>query len=106
MKLYEIVLPLYTNSGDDCDEAHEAWRRKALDVAGRFTECPDAHGFWEDGGKLYNERVRPYHVICTESQWAILLDAAFGLFPGQLAICHACLGVAKIEPRNEWHARF
>jgi len=105
MKLYEILLPLNTNSGDDYDEAHEAWRRKALDIVGGFTELPDAHGFWMDGGKLYNDRMRAYRVACTPEQWAALLDAAFCLFADQAAIFHAKIGTAEIVTRDEWHMR-
>lgn len=103
MQMFEILLPLYTNSGDDYDDAHEAFRRKVLDTVGGFTELPDCHGFWMDGGKLYNDRVRPYHIACdVPVQWSRILDAAFALFPDQLSICHTRLGVARITSREAW----
>jgi len=105
MRLYEITLPLYTNSGDDYDEAHEAWRRKALDVAGGFTQLPDGSmGYWLDGDKLYAEGVRVYRVACEPAQWFRLLEAAFGLFPDQITIFHAEVGDGTITSRDEWRA--
>jgi hypothetical protein len=103
MKLYLFALPLFTNGGGDYDEAHELWRRKALDLAGGFTELPDAHGFWMDGNKLYNDRIRHYHVACEPEVYAALLGEAFKLFPDQVSIFTAELGTAEIITRQEWN---
>ena len=105
MRFYMIALPLYTNGGDDYDDAHEQWRRSALKHAGGFTELGDAHGFWMDGDKLYTDRIRQYQVACEPEQWVALVDAAFALFADQEAIFSADIGAPEIVSRKEWQAR-
>jgi hypothetical protein len=106
MRLYEITLPLETNNGDDYDEAHEAFRRKVLDVAHGFTELPDAHGFWLEGNRLYNVRVRAYRIVCTyPRQWRGIFDAAIMLFHDQEAFFYAEIGRAIIVSRRTWRAK-
>lgn len=102
-KLYEITLPLETNSGGDYDEAHEMWRRRALDTVGGYTEQPDAYGAWLDGkaDKLYMDRVRAYRVMCSPEQWEVLVVAAFELFTDQVAIFHAVIGQGEILTRGD-----
>jgi hypothetical protein len=100
-RVYEITFPLETNSGGDYDEAHEAWRRLALDTVGGFTEQPDACGAWLDGNKLYLDRVRAYRVMCSPEQWEVLVVAAFELFADQVAIFHAVIGQGEILTRDD-----
>jgi hypothetical protein len=104
MKLYEIALPMFTNGGLEYDEAIEAWRRVALDKAGGFTDVGEAHGYWLDNNRLYQDQVRRFHVACKPEVWEALIDAAFGLFTDQVSIFHACLGEATIVGRTEWLA--
>jgi hypothetical protein len=100
--LFEIVLPLETNTGGSYDEAHETFRRSILDAVGGYTEMPDAFGTRLDGDKLYQDRVRAYRVLCTVDQWMTLVDTAFNLFSDQPAIFHANLGTAECLTRDEW----
>jgi hypothetical protein len=104
MRLYLIALPLFTNSGDSYADAHEQWRRKALDLAGGFTELGDAHVFLMDRNKLYTDRIRQYQVACEPEQWAALIDVAFRLFLDQVSMFHADIGKPEIVSRQEWQA--
>lgn len=100
MKLYQITLPMFDNAGLNTNVARVQWEKAALQAAGGFTRLPAAEGAWlGPDGKTYTDRSRAYHIACEEWAFAGLLAEAFRLFPDQLAIFTAEIGMAIIHER-------
>ena len=96
-----IYLPSYDNKGNNTAAAREAWEAEVFATVGGYTQGGARKGCWrDDKGVVYNESVIPYYVACSPNAWAVLVAAAFKLFPDQLAIYHAITGDATIAERT------
>lgn len=102
--LWEIALPLAMNDGAPYDQAIAKWEAQALQIAGGYTQRPDGIGTWCHEMRVYTDLMRPYRVACSEEAFGALVDAAFRLFPDQLALFTARIGDATIVNRDQWNA--
>lgn len=103
--LWEIALPLADNDGRPTDQSLARWEAQALQIAGGYTQRPNGMGTWVHNMCVYTDIMRPYRVACSEQHFAALVDAAFRLFPDQLAIYTSRIGDAEIISREGWNAR-
>lgn len=100
MKLYQFNIPTATNRGASYEKQRKLWERKALELAGGYTERGFHVGVWQ-GSRLFRETIAVYEVACEKPTAQALLDEAFSLFTDQEAIFYAELGTARIAERPE-----
>lgn len=103
LDLYRFYLPVLANDGaTSYHEALDIWKHEAIKLAGGITICALVRGAWIDPatGTVYDETIQPFEVACDHSQYCILRDRAFDLFPDQLAIMAAEIGTAYITSRK------
>lgn len=97
MKLFEIILPVLDNSGEDLSAAHDAFVSYLLDKFGGFTSL-DTKGAWKDDkGRVFRDASVTYRVASTTSLWGLgAVAKARELFPDQLAFYVAEVGTGEI----------
>lgn len=101
LKLYEIALPVRDNGGKETAGAMLAFETIALEKVEGYTKRPAGQGAWQGSdGRIYYDDMVPYRIACEAAIWPTILDAAFRLFPDQLALYHAELGVVTITTRE------
>lgn len=100
MNLYSIALPVTSKGGQNKRELAE-FEAFALHRAGGYTKRPDGEGAWRDpeSGKVYFDTMRPYEIACDDTTWRAVVAKAFELFPEELAIYTALIGVVRIINR-------
>ena len=106
MNLYQINLPHHRQylglDMQKAQNAHKAFRAEVRRIVGDLTRLPTVQGEWLDlGGRVYEDQCIPYQIACTSEEWREIVTHAFRLFPDQLAIFHAQIGVATIELRKK-----
>jgi hypothetical protein len=68
-ELWEILVPKADNLGKEFDISyHRKWDSIVREMSGGLTVMRSAKGVWEDKGKLYEERMIPVRIACTEEQ--------------------------------------
>lgn len=69
MELWEILVPKADNDGKEYSlEYHKKWDATVRGLSGGLTIMRSAKGIWENEGKVYEERMIPVRVACTEAQ--------------------------------------
>lgn len=90
MKLYEILLPVTTNTGEGCmvDVVDVVdFLERIGEMAGGFTQCPRVQGFWRDGTRgTYMEEMIPVRVACEPQVWRNIVSLALVTFADQKSI--------------------
>lgn len=68
-ELWEIMVPCQYNDGTPVrTRHHKAWDEKVMRVAGGLTVLKPGHGTWVNEGTVYQERMIPVRIMCTEQQ--------------------------------------
>lgn len=102
MHLYEIALPVWTNTRrKNYETQRKQWEAFALERAGGYTALAQAMGAWHDTDtkRDYIEPMLLYRVVCSSETWDALVRRAFELFDDQLALYTAQIGDAFIINR-------
>lgn len=70
IKLWEILVPtVHPNGKPIRTRYHRVWDSKVREIANGLTILTPAKGQWLDNnGKLFNERMIPCRIACTEEQ--------------------------------------
>lgn len=75
MALYEILIPVKSNSGKRFTRAHnEKWDKTVTAIAGGLTKMPVVQGQWLDGGVLYSEPMTPVRIVSTAAKISKIAD--------------------------------
>ena len=86
MKLYEILVPCVRNNGRPIrTRCHREWDKRVRRITGGLTVMPPGRGQWVHGDTLFNERMIPVRICCTESQIEAIADLT-ATFYEQLAV--------------------
>lgn len=74
-KLWEILVPtkFEDNQKPVSLRHHKNWDRYVLSIAGGQTILRPAIGHWMDDGKLYEDRVIPVRISCSEKQINLII---------------------------------
>ena len=102
MHVYEITLPLKTNSGVSARAAHRAYRAWLLDTFGGYSQRQCAGVWRDDKGQTFRDLSAVYSVAAGPNAPYIgaLAAQAMRLFPDQLAFYVAKVGEAEIIVRG------
>ena len=66
MKLYEVLIPRADNEKNIFSRAHNLlWQEEVRKSAGGLSLCPAIEGQWENGGKVYREKMIPVRIACS-----------------------------------------
>lgn len=89
MRLFEILVPTIRNSGKPIrTRMHREWDRRVRFITGGLTVLAPAKGQWVAGcGTLFNERMIPVRVMCTEEQMEQVVDLTIQFYD-QLAVMY------------------
>lgn len=70
MKFWEILVPTIKNDGTPVKtKFHKVWDEKVREISGGLTIIPPIKGQWiSHDGELFNERMIPVRICCTEEQ--------------------------------------
>ena len=76
LNLYEILVPTQTNEGKPLKTRfHKVWDAKVRAITGGLTITPPVKGQWVSiDGELFNERMIPVRIACTETQIDAIAD--------------------------------
>jgi len=67
--LYEILVPCQWNSGEPIrTRHHRVWDERVRRISGGLTILRPGKGQWVHDGHLYEDRVIPVRVLCTQAQ--------------------------------------
>lgn len=100
MKAFELILPLADNRGKPTDNLHRVFQTAALDMAGGYTKRPSGEGAWKDtDGRVYYDRMVPYHFACDRETFDRIKALAFSLFADQKALYWREYDGVEIERR-------
>lgn len=103
MRLFQFLLPLFTNGGQGNAEQIAEWRREALSIAGGYTDNGIVVGAWQDEkGAEYLDKMQNIHVaLKTDADYARLLKRTADLFSDQQAFFVGLIGTANIVSYND-----
>lgn len=74
-KLWEVLVPTLTKTKKPIrTKHHKNWDDYVRKIAGGLTILKPGRGQWVDAGELYEERVIPVRVACTEKQINKIID--------------------------------
>lgn len=87
MEMWEVLIPTtYEDTGKPVKTRHhKVFDKKCHEISGGSTILPVAKGYWLDSGMLYQDRVIPVRIICSETQVNEIIDFAIKHYR-QLAI--------------------
>lgn len=69
LKMWEILVPCYYNSGKPVrTKHHKEWDKVVEKIAGGLTINQSSFGKWNHKGKAYHERMIPVRIACNEEQ--------------------------------------
>lgn len=87
LKLYEILVPTISNEGEPFrTRYHRVWDKKVREITGGLTVIPPIRGQWiSAGGDLFQERMIPVRIACTEEQINKIADITAKYY-SQLAV--------------------
>lgn len=70
MNVWEVLVPVRANDGKKFKKKfHRAWDARVREVAGGLTIMKPGKGQWiSPAGQLYQERMIPVRIVCTEPQ--------------------------------------
>jgi hypothetical protein len=76
MRFWEILVPTIKNDGTPIKtKYHKVWDEKVRKISGGLTIIPPIKGQWiSHDGELFNERMIPVRICCTEKQIDIIAD--------------------------------
>ena len=75
MNLYEILVPCRWNDGCPIrTRHHREWDRKVREVSKGLTILKPGKGIWTNEGAVYEERIIPVRVSCTEEEMEQIAD--------------------------------
>lgn len=86
MKLYEILLPVYRNSGAHYKIERADFLRRVETMAGGYTQCLSVKGAWRDNGETQIEDMIPVRVACDPQVWRNIVSLALVTFADQKSI--------------------
>lgn len=86
-ELWKILVPVADNTGQEFPvEHHHTWDEEVRTITGGLTINRTARGQWHDGeGNLYEERVIPVEVACTEEEARQIMELTLRHY-GQVAV--------------------
>ena len=68
-KMFEILVPTVRNCGKPFrTRYHRVWDEKVRKISGGLTIFQPVKGQWISNGILFNERMIPVRIICTDEQ--------------------------------------
>lgn len=69
MKMFEILVPCQYNSGKPIrTRHHKEWDKVVRKIAGGLTLLKPVEGQWVSNNILYEDRVIPVRIVCTDKQ--------------------------------------
>ena len=100
--LWEILVPTRRNDGRPLrTRFHKVWDKKVRSIAGGLTIIPPVRGQWMDGLELYEERMIPVRIMCTEPQMQEIVKITLKHYDDQIATMYYRLSEAvEIVFRN------
>ena len=74
--LWEILIPVASNNGENFSSIHNApWYRKVLELAGGYTKLLPVEGVWKaPDGIVFYEMMLPVRILCTKSEIENIVD--------------------------------
>jgi hypothetical protein len=67
--IYEILVPCQWNNGVPIRTSHhKEWDKKVLKISGGLTILKPVKGQWKHEGEMYEDRVIPVRIRCTQEQ--------------------------------------
>jgi hypothetical protein len=85
-QLWEILVPTQSNEGKPFrTRYHRVWDKKVRKIAGGLTILTPAKGQWLYKDKLFEERMIPVRIACTEEQINQIIDITMQYYK-QLAV--------------------
>ena len=75
IQLWEILVPSLRGDPKKRMAHHKAWDKQVYGIAGGLTIFKSVKGQWAScSGKVYNERMIPVRIACTEEQIEEIMD--------------------------------
>jgi hypothetical protein len=75
LELWEILVPKADNDGNEFSiDYHRKWDSMVREMAGGLTIMRSAKGIWDSGNKVYEERMIPVRIACTEDEIRDILN--------------------------------
>lgn len=85
-QIWEILVPTQSNEGKPFrTRFHRVWDEKVRNIAGGLTVLKPAKGQWLNKGKLFEERMIPVRIACSEEQIHQIIDITMNYYK-QLAV--------------------
>jgi hypothetical protein len=85
-ELWEILVPTQTNEGKPFrTRFHRVWDERIRSITGGLTVLKPAKGQWVHKGKLFEERMIPVRIACSEEQINQIIDITLDYYK-QLAV--------------------
>jgi hypothetical protein len=85
LQLWEILVPTVIDDKPVRTRYHRVWDEKIRAIAGGLTVLKPAKGQWVHKGAVFEERMIPVRIACTESQINEIIDVTIKYYR-QLAV--------------------
>jgi hypothetical protein len=74
-KMWEILVPCKWNDDKPVrTRHHKEWDKRVRKITGGLTILPPTKGIWVNEGKIYEERMIPVRIACTDKQINEIMD--------------------------------
>jgi len=91
LRLFEILVPCQWNSGQPIrTRHHREWDKRVRRITGGLTILRPGKGQWVHEGELYEDRVIPVRVFCTDAQISEIVQITIEHYE-QEAVMHYCV---------------
>ena len=98
MKLWEILIPKYSNEKELFSETHhDKWRLRVLEMTSGLTQLDQVKGYWVHNKKTYIEDMIPIRVICNDTNVEKIIEETITHYDQKAVLAYVISSEVKLE---------